>query len=325
MTVDWTTLPRSVPSSVKVIVPFKNRLKQFIVSSCQFLFFLIMVTGITYGIYVSVERITQSNLPLVDTDIPNDTSHRTNDSTLTPTPSPNNGKDVGSTLPTDTNKNIVDKTIIPLLWFDIKCGDSSPPPTPPESIQKAIDYTNDIFTRSKSNLRMTLAGIKNVTAPSSCFILGHDVNTINKLVQNVNMMISESDTINYRHAVRVVRVVTGQEAVSGFTIVGSGTSFIRTNEYSRVFTHEIGHAMGLTHAFPSTTGVLDIPPSCTTNEAARVALLAKCPVGVRTCRGSIIDEDISNVMDYLPESCGKPYTLAVGQIGVLHQWIYSKY
>jgi hypothetical protein len=323
--VNLATLPRPVPGpsnrEIKGNQPssFRESCMTYLSKSCTFLFFLTMASGIIYGIAVSIASMTRKSSPSSS----NDSNGTSQPPTSSPTDVPPLPIDPVSSGPIDPT--VLDKTVIPLFWFDLTCGAASPPSTPVGSVQKAVEFNNDILTRSKAGLRMSLVSVRNVTAPASCFILGNDLTTVNKITQSVNLMISEAETVNYRHALRVVRVITGQEAVSGFTITGSGTSFVRPNEYSRVVAHELGHAMGLMHAFPNTTGVLDLPPACTANEAARIALLARCPVGVRTCKGALVDEDINNIMDYLPESCGRSYTLTSGQIGAMHQWVNSKY
>ena len=112
--------------------------------------------------------------------------------------------------------------------------------------------------------------------------------------------------------------------MKGVSGLSSGVAIIdriEAKKLSYAATHEIGHAAGLTHPFDN-----DAPNDldlliCIKDKTQRSLWLSNCPQTTPCQNGQ---ETIDNVMDYLPEYCGRKYTFTTSQISTMTKHFFNE-
>lgn len=203
---------------------------------------------------------------------------------------------------------------IDINWIDVVCFDTEEVASVTE-IYTSIMQANAILMRSNATFKLRLGNRNKMSSPH-CTLTMEDTISIRNLVETFNL--KQTDLIT----VATVVITNKDERVrtKGFSASGSGITFVDKGEIkipSYTLMHEIGHAWSLPHPF-NINGVPygDLPPACADSNS-RVFQLSDCPIKYRSCSGSTFDDDLTNVMDYLPERCGRKYYFSPYQINTM--------
>lgn len=208
---------------------------------------------------------------------------------------------------------------VDVQWFDLSCVGFEEP-APIKDVYDNIARSNAILMRSNSTFKLRL-GNRTTIPVTSCDIMLNDDGKSAALSADVKSRISPKDAFIAIIVVNIMNDPAGYTRTKGFSVPGSRITFIDKGELSiptYTMMHEIGHALNLLHPFSSSgKGYGDLPPVCATSET-RVGQLESCPERMRTCGGAL-DEDLTNVMDYLPERCGRKYYFSPYQMAVMER------
>jgi hypothetical protein len=201
-------------------------------------------------------------------------------------------------------------------WVDIICAESDPV-VPLEDIYATLQRSNAILLRSDSDFRMQLANRSTLVDISLCSISVSNENQMNDIL---GKFLSKTGTkvlsVTIENPTRSLRT-------KGFSIPGSSIAVVDRSEFkipSVTLMHELGHAWSLPHPFNSQGSPFgDLPPVCS-DISRRVYQMETCPEKLRTCSRSDTDEMLNNVMDYLPEHCGRKYYFSKFQIETIRKF-----
>jgi ribosomal protein S24E len=212
-----------------------------------------------------------------------------------------------------------------LNWYEVVCPERTTM-LDEKDVQDTITRSNAILVRSNSTFKMKLGKRKTIAMDDCSLALVDQVKTANitAIVKNLN------EGTNATASAVIVSVYNDPSMYTrtlGFSITGSRISFVdyaRITQPANTLMHELGHAWNLPHPFNS-VGVPygDLPPACA-DSSTRVVELENCPQSLRTCPGATRDEALDNVMDYLPERCGRKFYFSPYQMAVLEKNALNK-
>ncbi len=206
---------------------------------------------------------------------------------------------------------------VDINWVDVVCSEADEIPTI-NDVYLSITRSNAILMRSNGTFKLRL-GQRSKLIDSNCAFSINDklaISDISIKLRTEKSMISVA-------TIKIVDTGVGGTRTKGFSIGGSRISFIDRNEISLptyTLMHEIGHSWGLPHPF-NVNGIPfgDLPQACADSND-RVYQMYDCPHNLRTCRTATQNEMVDNVMDYLPERCGRKFFFSPYQIKILEDF-----
>ena len=204
---------------------------------------------------------------------------------------------------------------VPVTWFDAVCS-ADGGVVSDSDVEENIKRSNAILMRSNATFKLQL-GQRLKLPLDQCSILRQD----SKSIAAVQSQIRNMTTDLHVAVVSInIRSETANFRTDGFSIGASRIAFVdksRIKVPTDTMMHEIGHAWNLPHPFNADgIPIGDLPRACSVSNS-RVSELESCPTSLRTCTGAVQDEDLENVMDYLPETCGRKYHFSPWQISVI--------
>lgn len=163
-----------------------------------------------------------------------------------------------------------------------------------------IENGNKVFSRSGAPFQFTIGSTIHLSF-TSCYVSK----------RNYTHFQLKSD-----HFTIFIGVIVSNSKVvytKAFSVPNQNTIYVNASEMSSryTFAHEMGHLLGLLHPFDPENSIADLPKVCSRG-TSRMLQLEHCPTYLSTC-GSV-SENLTNIMDYLPEYCNMNYTFTPDQI-----------
>ena len=199
---------------------------------------------------------------------------------------------------------------VPIHWVDIYCADDYTIASDVD-IEQNIQQSNAILMRSGASFKIHISTRKSIFQ-DNCDIEPFHVDRHLDVRKSVAQFMKERDGF-----VVIAAIVT---TAGGFAR-SRDLAYIdkrALGQPQKTLLHELGHVWTLIHPFEMKQSFPDLPKGCATS-ATRSNQLWFCPNSLRTCSDSTEDELLDNVMDYLPEYCGKKYRFSRSQIDIIER------
>lgn len=218
----------------------------------------------------------------------------------------------------DGNEGLNITNHLRVAWYDFACT-ASDSVSSDDDVEKSMLRSNAILMRSHGSFKLQLQYRKRIDDLSFCKFLKIDIKKINALTQFLKDDMQKAAQVG----IAVLKIDSGggnMIRLQGMSILASKIAIVDIGEISKpskTLIHELGHSWSLHHPFDLVDPrIQDVPSVCMDGDS-RAYQLANCPQSLRTCAASSSDEMLENVMDYLPEHCGRKYKFTKDQIAVI--------